>query len=243
MGLSKALDTCSNESWKTITEVLEGLPKGDYEWVRQAAYGSLGEILCSGHGDETVTRQAFATLSQSLEYGSSWDIPGPVYASLHALLFGSRINDNLRQEGWHMLCEGCNKSNRSFSAIEPLSKVLLGSGLSVKELEEGLLVLFRACDDVDRDVRSVADQALVQLMDKHQELLVSVLMGSGSVSSTVMEAIATYNPCLLLPEKCDPELSKRIQHDFVQERRKRGWPEALLGVQDLPSASLLDGQG
>ena len=235
---SKALQgTCSEVACQSILETLQGLCKDEERDVRRSAYDVLVKLLCRGYGDESVLEQAFATLAQSFGYGGFWDIPGPVYASLHALLFGTPIDAKLRAQGWRMLCEGCNQgSGTPRLAIESLSKVLLRVELSVKELEQGLLVLFRTCVDGAGNAQGIADHALVCLMDKHQGLLVDMLMGSDLPSLTLIEAMTSYNPCLLLPDQCDSEVSGRIKRSFSQERKERGWPEALLSVEDLPSS-------
>ena len=240
-GLSKALEReCSEQDRHAIVEILTSLCKDSDSDVRKEAYSTLVQLLCSGHGDETILKQAFTTLSKSLGYGGFWDIPGPVYASLHALLFGSRINDKLRAKGWCMLCEGCKDkdSDMRCSAVEPLSTLLLKSGLPGKEFKEGLLVLFKARLDGDSRVQSIADRSLVQLMAKHKDLLLAMLMSSESSLSTSVEATAVYSPCLLLPDQCDQELCKEVEQSFAQERKKRGWPEVLLGVENLPSVPL-----
>ena len=236
LGLSKGLEgACPGQAWEGIVEALTCLSQDANCFVRHAPYDALTRLLCSGHGDESILHYAFTTLFKGCNC-AAWDVPGPVYESLRDLVFGKLISKKVREAGFRMLCESCDEQRGSMRrlAVDSFSRVLLGSKLSLRELQEGLLVLFGARIDVD--LRGIADHALVCLMDKHQELLVDMLMGSDLPSLTLIEAMTSYNPCLLLPDQCDSEVSGRIKRSFSQERKERGWPEALLSVEDLPSS-------
>ena len=221
-GLSKALDSkCSEERWQQIVEILKGLSK-DKEWmVRRAALKALSGALkgkCSKQAWELIV-ETFTSLCKDRYH----DVREAAAQGLSKAL-ESVCSDEAWQsikETLKGLCKDENWEVRSTAAFG-LSKALVAacSEASWQARVENLIDL---CKEDAQYVRSAADQALVRAM-RQQERLVRVLMHSESPSSTLMQAIATHSPCLVLPVSCDEQIAKRIKQSFAQERKSRGWP-------------------
>ena len=119
------------------------------------------------------------------------------------------------------------------AAAEALSKALEAGKLSEVRVKSVVEALVGFLQGLNYEIYREADQALTQVM-QHQDLLVQALMTSTaqrswiwdflSASPTLVKFIATYGPCLVLPETCDAEVSRRIKRYFTQERKARGWP-------------------
>ena len=243
VSLSNALEgACSEEGWQAVVEALKSFCKEDSEWVRQAAVGALPKGV-----DGKCSKEAWQVRVEALK-GLCKDEDHSVRRAVAESLSKALEAEACSEKDWQGivealagLCKDKNPSVRQAGAVA-LSKALEG-GTCSEEGWQGILEAL-ACLLKDRhvSVRQAAEQALVQAMGK-QELLVRTLMRSESPSLNLIEAIATYNTCLiLLPAKCDPKVSERIQRAFSQERKKRGWPEALLSVRDLPPMASLSKQ-
>ena len=237
-GLSKSLERkCSEKAWKVRVATLTDLCQAEDDGVRRAAGLGLSKALASAYSEEgwqgivgtlrhlckddseAVRSAAAVGLAQALGGKCSQQVWKAILESLKGLC---------QDEDWNV------RQAAATACLEPLK------GNCSEQAWKGILeVLTDLCQDDDDDVRQAADQALVQAMDQ-QELLLRVLMDAELPSPTVIQAIAAYNRCLILPEQCDPEVSRRIEQALAQERQKRGWPEALLGVQNLPSVSLTE---
>ena len=239
LGLSGGLEAeeYTGEGWKAILEVLTSLCKDEHWYVRRAAASGLLQGLegeCSEEGWEAIL-EALKGLCRD-----------EIYSVRQAAALGlSKALEGCSEKGWKVilkvlkgLCRDDSEWVRQAAALG-LSKAL--EGVSEEAWKAIVETLTGLCRDEHGKVRQAADQALVRAMDQ-QELL-HVLMGSELSSPTLIQVIATYNPCLILPEGCDLKVSKRIQQALTQERHKRGWPKDLLGVRDLPSVLLPPEQG
>ena len=239
-GLSKALETqYSDEGSKGIVQVLTHLCKDGSEWVRSAAAGSLSKALegaCSQEAWHAIV-QTLISLCKDENFSVRLAAGGGLSKALE-----TQYSDEGSKGIVQVLTHLC-KDDSEWVRLEAAGG--LSEALKIPCSDEAwnaiLETLKNLCKDEERKVREAADQALARAMDQ-QDLLVRVLMDSELFSPTLTQIIATYNPCLTLPAKFDSKVSEHIEQAFAQERHKRGWPKALLGVRDLPPMASLSKQ-
>ena len=244
-GLSKALKRqCSEASSKPLLESLKELCRGSNSDVRMAVVRGLSQVLEGRYAKENC--KAILKFLKSLCQDRNRDVRIAAAEGLsQALKGGSQTSCRSILETIGGLCDDRDRDVR-MAAAGALSKGL-EERCSESNFDTILEALRGLSRDKDEDVRSAADQALVQAMHK-KKLLMRVLMASMrkksqaldcfSCSPGLAKAIATYNPCLVLPATCGAEVSRRIKHCLDEQRRVRSWPvqcEALRILRrDLP---------
>ena len=219
---------CSERAWKVIVETFTSLCKDPYRDVRESAAFGLSGALEGVRSDEDW--RGIVETFRGLCKDENWEMRSAGAFGLSKALVAvcSEESWQARVETLRGLCKDNSELVRS-AAAEGLSGALVG-GCS-KEAWEGVLEIFAdLCQDNSELVRSVADQALVRAM-REQKLLVRVLMSSESPSSTLIKAIATYSPCLVLPASCDERVADRIKQSLAQEHKARGWPVELQALK------------
>ena len=234
-GLSKAVEGASGEPAQGVVEALTSLCEDEDEDVRRTAAEGLSVVL-EGACSEEVWQGVVEALI-GLCRDEHWEVR---HAAAQACSQG--LEGACSEKVWKGIVKALKVLCKDNSEWVRQAAVGLSKGLETQYSERAWQGIMEAlnglCRDSSRWVRRTADQALVQAMGK-QELLARVLMGSRSLWSALLKAMAAYNACLTLPEQCDLKASGRIQEALAQERQKRGWPEDLLGIHNLPSVPVL----